>query len=133
MRQLSDPGAAADPAQLSALMKKQASMQPAAELAAQVLSARKEAQEAREMLDSETDPEMIALLKEEEETAQKRAEAFSICVPAAAALQWPCAGSAGSSGSRRQISPKPPCGPRAQMPPAAGQRSLFFRETFSHR
>ena len=75
MRQLSDPGAAADPAQLSALMKKQASMQPAAELAAQVLSARKEAQEAREMLDSETDPEMTALLKEEEETAQKRAEA----------------------------------------------------------
>ncbi|MGI6107726.1 MAG: peptide chain release factor 1 [Lachnospiraceae bacterium] len=74
MRQLADSDTASDPEKLAELMKKQASMEPAARLAKEAVSAKRDAQEAREMLDSETDAELVALLKAEEEDAGRRAE-----------------------------------------------------------
>jgi len=63
-RKLADPGVASDPGRLQELSRRRAELEPIVERYRALKGARKELEEAKELLDS-GDPELKALAKEE--------------------------------------------------------------------
>ncbi len=71
-RELSEPAAASDPSRLSSLMKERSSISEVTELYRQYLETERSASEAREILETESDPELKGLAKEEMDSSSER-------------------------------------------------------------
>ncbi len=71
-RELAEPAAASDPSRLSSLMKERSSISEVTELYRQYLETERSASEAREILETESDPELKGLAKEEMESSSER-------------------------------------------------------------
>ncbi|MCR5503458.1 MAG: peptide chain release factor 1 [Lachnospiraceae bacterium] len=72
MARLGEPDAASDGAKFTALMKEQASLLPIVEAYKEYKKCRKDEEDSLQLLDSESDPEMKEMLKEELALAKKR-------------------------------------------------------------
>lgn len=71
-RELAEPAAASDPSRLSSLMKERSSIFEVTELYRQYLETERSASEAREILETESDPELKGLAKEELDSSSER-------------------------------------------------------------
>lgn len=71
-RELAEPAAASDPSRLSSLMKERSSISEVTELYRQYLETERSASEAREILETESDPELKGLAKEEMDSSSER-------------------------------------------------------------
>ena len=72
--ELSEPETANDPQRLQKLMKEQAELQPVADAYEQYKACKKDEEDSLSMLESEEDPEMKALFREENQNAREKRE-----------------------------------------------------------